>query len=111
MDVGDKVLVREEKKNKLKTEFNPERFEIVERKGNTVTIKSKDGKIYKRNLTQVKKFIDSDSEELESNDEESDQNRQEGEANIEVNGWESRPRRDRKVPERYGDYRVHNIIK
>lgn len=47
LDVGDKVLVRGEKKNKLSTEFNLEKCEIVERKGNTVTVKSKDGKIQK----------------------------------------------------------------
>jgi len=38
LDIGDKVLVRREKKNKLSTEFNPKRFEIMERKGNNSKI-------------------------------------------------------------------------
>lgn len=132
LGVGDKVLVRAEKKNKLSTEFNPESFEIMERKGNTVTVKSKEGKIYKRNLTQVKKFIDSSSEEeVESDGEENEQSTQRKKGNVEVsaeegnkinrkvpergnieaNGEEGKPKRNRKVPERFGDYKMYQIVK
>ena len=37
LNVGDKVLVKQPKQNKMSTPFNPEPFEIKEKKGNMIT--------------------------------------------------------------------------
>ena len=59
LQVGDQVLLKQKKSNKLSTNFQPEPYEIVERKGNSVVIqspqKSQKGQ-YHRNVTEVKKF-------------------------------------------------------
>jgi len=99
LDIDDKVLVRGEKKNKFSTEFNSERCEIMKRKENTVTVKSKKGKLYKRNLTQVKRSIDMDSEEEPKAEGEENQSTQEEKENLEVGKGKDRPKRNRKVPE------------
>ena len=40
LQVGDQVLLKQKKSNKLSTNFQPEPYEIVERKGNSVVIQS-----------------------------------------------------------------------
>jgi len=51
-----------------------------------------------------------DSEEESEAEGEENQSTQEEKENLEVGG-KDRPKRNRKVPERYGDYRVHSIRK
>ena len=59
LQMGDQVLLKQEKSNKLSTNFQPEPYEIVERKGNSVVIqslqKSQKGQ-YHRNVIEVKTF-------------------------------------------------------
>lgn len=55
--MGDQVLVRQEKKDKLRTPFNPVPFTVVSREGNSVTIEDPGETQYKRNITFVKKFL------------------------------------------------------
>lgn len=62
---GDRVLVKEPKETKLSTNFGTREFTVTERKGNTVTVESREGKKYKRNLTEVRKIIDFDEEKEE----------------------------------------------
>lgn len=57
LDVGDQVLVRQEKIDKLTTAFSQVPYTIVSRKGNSVTIEDSKGAQYKRNTTFVKKFF------------------------------------------------------
>ncbi|XP_055629256.1 uncharacterized protein K02A2.6 isoform X2 [Toxorhynchites rutilus septentrionalis] len=57
MAVGDKVFVKRTKKdNKLSTDFSPEHFEVTERQGSEVTLRSTvSGKRLKRNVVHLKK--------------------------------------------------------
>lgn len=56
---GDKVLVQNMiNPHKLCTRFGIEEFDVVERKGNEVSI-MKEGKVYRRQVTHLKKIIDS----------------------------------------------------
>lgn len=94
---------------------------MAERKGNTVTIESKEGKKYKRNLTEVRKIIDFDEEEeeviedrLDTGEEREETNVQresesDRETEIEKVNESERPKRNRRVSKRYGEYRVHKI--
>ncbi|XP_058987406.1 uncharacterized protein K02A2.6-like [Musca domestica] len=54
--VGDKVLMRNTvHSNKLSTTFGQTEYEVTERKGNDVVI-SGEGRVYRRNITHVKKI-------------------------------------------------------
>ena len=53
---GDKVLVKQERQNKLSTPFAPEPHKVVTKTGNSVVIESPDGVQLKRNNTHVKKY-------------------------------------------------------
>ncbi|KAK2578228.1 hypothetical protein KPH14_001387 [Odynerus spinipes] len=124
---GDQVLVRGQKKNKLSTNFGSEKFTITGREGNTVTLESDNGKEYKRNVSHVQKIVDFDEEEEGVNDdvnvsmEECKNGKvgeecEEGKGRIDmqermenVNKVE-RPKRNVRIPERYGDYRVHCML-
>ncbi|KAK2578707.1 hypothetical protein KPH14_012663 [Odynerus spinipes] len=121
---GDEVLVRAQKKNKLSTNFGSEEFKVTGRVGNTVTLKSRDGKEYQRNVSHVQKIIGLDFEEEEekenSNVDASERKSENGcekergmESGTDNQAGESkteRPRRNIKVPQRYGDYRVHSVV-
>ena len=54
--VGDKVLVKAQKANKLAPNFVPTPQKVVGREGSEVTIESDEGVQLKRHLTAVKKF-------------------------------------------------------
>jgi transposase InsO family protein len=54
---GDQVLVKIDKQNKLTTNFGSVPYEVVERKGNMVVVESPERVRYRRNITEVKKFI------------------------------------------------------
>ena len=58
---GDKVLVKQERQNKLSTPFAPEPHEVVTKTGNSVVIESPDGVQLNRNNTHVKKVRGEDS--------------------------------------------------
>ena len=53
---GDKVLVKQDVKNKLSTVFNPSQHTAVDKNGNSVTVESNQGVQYKSNITHIKKF-------------------------------------------------------
>jgi hypothetical protein len=53
---GDKVLVKQDRENKMSTRFNPSPFKVVERNGNSVVVESDQGVWYRRNVTHLKKF-------------------------------------------------------
>ena len=50
---GDKVLLKQEKKDKLTPTFRPEPFHVLEKAGNSVVVESPEGVQYKRNSTHV----------------------------------------------------------
>ena len=55
--IGDRVLLRQQKEDKLSTPFRNEEFEVVDRNGTQVTVKSKTGARYTRNTSHVKPII------------------------------------------------------
>ncbi len=48
IQTGDKVLLRQERKDKLSTNFKSEPFTVVDRNGNCVSVQSDSGVQYKR---------------------------------------------------------------
>lgn len=56
VQVGDQVLVRQEKKDKFSTSFDPSPFQVVSKTGNSVVVESQGGTQYSRNTSHVKKL-------------------------------------------------------
>ena len=56
--MGDTVLLKAEKTNKLSTNFNPAPFKVVQRRGTEVTLRNEAGVQLKRNTAFVKKYND-----------------------------------------------------
>ncbi|KAL1268572.1 hypothetical protein QQF64_033935 [Cirrhinus molitorella] len=56
LEVGDQVLLRQEKTDKLTTTFSPVPYTVVSRRGNSVIVENSGGTQYRRNTTFVKKF-------------------------------------------------------
>ena len=67
LKVGDIVLLRQKKTNKLSTRFENQKYEILQKEGNSVTIKSEEGEVKIRNSREVKLFHEAKKEEEESN--------------------------------------------
>ena len=57
IDVGDTVLVRQEKQNKLTTQFNQTPYTVINRKGSEVTARSRNNHIVKRNASHFTKIL------------------------------------------------------
>jgi hypothetical protein len=88
---GDLVLLKRVSKAKDQTPFDPRPFTVVEVHHGDATIKGEDGRVFKRNVTALKKvqeIEESDSDELSDEEGETAQ----------------RPQRARKPPARLADY-------
>jgi len=103
---GDKVLVKQERKNKLSTSFAPEPYDVVTKTGNSVVVESPEGVQLMRNTTHVKKY-----EEASQNQEETtplldvaDLVEPEAEREELSSPVMTRPTRARKLPERFKDF-------
>ena len=59
--IGDMVLWKAAKTNKLSTNFNPDRFKVVHKTGSEVTLKNKAVVELKRNTAFVKKYNEHDN--------------------------------------------------
>ena len=69
VNVGDKVLVRQDKINKLTTTFGATPFTVVNKTGNSLVIESPEGVQYSRNTTHVRKYLsDMDAAAREESD-------------------------------------------
>ena len=55
--VGDQVLVRQERKDKFSTPFNPTPYRVVSKTGNSVVVEAPSGTQYSRNTSHVKRFM------------------------------------------------------
>ena len=53
--VGDKVRVRQERKNKMPARLSLKPYNIVEKNGNSVLVESEQDVHYKRNITTLRK--------------------------------------------------------
>lgn len=102
---GDKVLLKQRCKNKLSSNSDAEPYEVVSKKGNSVTVQ-KSGASYKRNVTHVKKYCEpiSDDNACEPNDvniESPESEKCENVPDVSVN---LRPVRIRKLPSIFDDF-------
>ncbi|CAG2218703.1 unnamed protein product [Mytilus edulis] len=113
IDVGDIVLQKQTKTNKLSTTFEHDPYYVVKREGSRLTLKNNEGTISQRNSSFVKKFNGQINEEetlvnenIDTNIEETNENEH---TDPEVNLREdslipSRPKRNQKLPERFKDF-------
>ena len=67
LKAGDIVLLRQKKSNKLSTRFENKKYRILQKKGNSVTIKSQEGKVKVRISRAVKLFLEEKGEDMEGN--------------------------------------------
>ena len=103
---GDKVLVRQERRNKLSTPFAPEPYDVISKNGNSVVIESPEGVQSMRNTTHVKKYEEPSPSPDETTLVPDDAAPAELEAEQEKASSPivSRPSRVRKLPERFKDF-------
>ena len=61
---GDLVLMKQDKKNKLSTTFEPQLYKVKEKKGNQVVVSDSDNpaKVLHRNTTEVKQYHPTDDQ-------------------------------------------------
>ena len=64
--IGDKVLVRQEKHNKLSTAFNPTPHTVISKDGNSLVMQSPDAGSYSRNTTHVQKYMEAETKAPET---------------------------------------------
>ena len=102
---GDQVLIKQRKENKLSTNFGEVPYKITNKYGNEVTVTSPEGVNYKRNVTEVKKYL-TGSEELDQQDTGRD-DVADSSANAETPEIPLRPTRERKPPEYLKDYELN----
>ena len=57
IELGDEVLVQQDKTNKLSTAFNPNPFKVISKTGNSLVVGSPTGNQYSRNTSHVKQYI------------------------------------------------------
>ena len=55
---GGLVLLEKRKETKLSTNYEKEPYQVVERHGDQIKLKSSQGAVYKRNIQHVKRFVD-----------------------------------------------------
>lgn len=122
LQIGESVLVKAQKTDKLSTNFDPVPRKVINREGSEVTVQSEDGVQTKRHLTAVKKFLEEekDSEREEEkvrsednqnevrNEDNQKQIGKEEESDIEIQ-VRNRPCRIRKTPSKFKDFVVGYI--
>ena len=59
--IGDTVLLKVEKSNKLSTNFRPSPFKVVQKTGTEVTVRNEAGEEFRRNTAFLKKYNEQDS--------------------------------------------------
>ncbi|CAB4045072.1 Transposon Tf2-9 poly [Paramuricea clavata] len=112
LQVGDYVLVRQEKKNKLTANFNHKPYKVIKKTGSEMLAQSKDGHIVKRNVSHFKRINkprEEDTDDEGFDYEENSQNNQPSISN-ENNVAPRRSSRIRRPPNRYGHEYPSNLI-
>lgn len=62
IELGDKVLLRQERENKLTTPFNPTPHTVIQKTGNSLIVESPEGVQYSRNSSHAKKLIQTEDQ-------------------------------------------------
>ena len=96
--------MKQGKENKLSTTFEDAPHKVTNKYGNEVTVTSSEGVNYKRNVTEVKKYL----RVSEGPDQQSRGDSVTGEtAESEVPALPLRPTRERRAPEHLNDYELY----
>lgn len=101
---GDQVLMKQRKENKLSTSFGETPHKVTSKYGNEVTVMSPEGVSYKRNVTELKKYL-TGSEESDQQDTGQDVVADRN-ANTGTPEVSTRPARLRKPPGYLKDYEL-----
>ena len=110
--VGDQVLVRQAKRNKLTSRFIPKPYEIIDIKGTMITARRKEHQIT-RNCSHFKLFTGSSSAPNSESDNEGDVSDADAGDNRNHEGGQGREQEERQVAEpAVGDpqRRRHNLL-
>ena len=114
IQMGDYVLVTQERKNKLTANFNPEPYKVIKKTGVEITAQRNNGHKITRNVAHFKKIK---KPENDTDDECSDYSETKPAENQrrdnQPDGDEAGPRRslrNRRPPERYGHEYPSNLI-
>ena len=57
IEVGDIVLLKQEKSDKFSTTFEPDPYTVISKNGSNVVLQSSSGTVYSRNSSHIKKYI------------------------------------------------------
>ena len=98
------MLVKQRKENKLSTTFEDAPYKVTKKYGNEVTVTSHVGVNYKRNVTEVKKYLKaSDGPEQQS----AGDSVTDGTAESDASELPLRPTTERWSPEYLNDYELY----
>jgi len=101
---SDQVLLKQRKGNKKSTTFEDTPYKVTNKYGNGVTVTSPEGVNYKRNVTEVKKYLRaSDGPDQQSTGDSVTG----GTAESEISELPLRPTRERRGPEHLNDYALY----
>ena len=101
---GDQVLVKQRKENKLSTTFEDAPYKVTNKYSNEITVTSPEGVNYKRNVTEVKKYLKaSDGPDQQS----TGNNVTDETAESEVPELPLKPTRERRTPEYLNGYELY----
>lgn len=121
IDVGDQVLVKQDKTNKLSTTYNPIPHTVISKTGNSTVVENPDGAQYSRNTSHIKKYIpeanipseekgdaetgSGDRNEASTSSTEAHQSPNADHTSIqERSATPQRPQRTRRMPQKYQDF-------
>ena len=104
---GDVGSVKNNKPNsKLSPTFGDKLYQVMDKQGSEVTVESSDGATYGRNSSHVKKYHKGDEQEQDELVIEKSVNVEEVIQRKTDSGM-NRPRRDRRLPERFEEYLLY----
>ena len=115
VDLGDVVLVKQDKLNKFSTTFKSDPHTVVKKSGNQVVVEAEDGTQYYRNTSHVKKYFGRPEPTEESRKDPvpekttnvgPDEARQDADPvqEVERSPMMLRQRREKRVPEKWKDF-------
>ena len=102
---GDKVLLRQQKQNKLFTPFEQDPYTVVDRKGCSVILE-KDGKQIMRHVSFVKRWVQPEPDTVVPIRVAGERLVSHSTAPVETHEQDTRPQRTRRMPTHFVDYRL-----
>ena len=106
IELGDHVLLKQKKENKLSTTFEDVPYKVSRKYGNEVVVTSPEGANLRRNVTEVKKYL----READATDE---QAAEDGVTEGDITGKTAEPRerptRERKLSDYLNDFEVYGL--